>query len=216
MDSILRINKWDCPEIWSLQYLIFSKAECCGSKIVMIQFHYNVNVNFITMAYSRFHHQNTVTGVFIKRSPKSGPRQNTTSAAKCGMPKDKMQRNATEWCPILSHFALFCHIMSHSVSLCCVSSHYVKFCRCSFRGGTYETWNLVRFCQQVFDGWKFWKFLRSVKICFEIGEIFGQIFEISENFRQIFQIGEHFGQIFQISENFGPIFEIGQILSTNF
>ena len=192
MDSILRINKWDCPEIWSLQYLIFSKAECCGSKIVMIQFHYNVNVYLITMAYSRFHHQNTVTGVSIKRSHKSGQRQNTTSAAKCDMPKDKMQRNATEWCPILSYFALFCHILSHYVAFRCIMSNFVAV----HSGGTYETWNLVRFCQQVFDGWKFWKFLRSVKICFEIGEIIGQIFEISENF--------------------GPIFEIGQILSTNF
>ena len=126
MDSILRINKWDCPEIWSLQYLIFSKAECCGSKIVMIQFHYNVNVNLITMAYSRFHHQNTVTGVSIKRSPKSGPRQNTTSAAKCDMPKDKMQRNATEWCPILSYFALFCHIMLRFVALCQILSLFTQ------------------------------------------------------------------------------------------
>ena len=210
MDSILRINKWDCPEIWSLQYLIFSKAECCGSKIVMIQFHYNVNVNLITMAYSRFHHQNTVTGVSIKRSPKS--EWTATKYNVCSKMWHAKGQNATKCDRMMSHSVIFCLILSHYVAFRCIMSNFVAV----HSGGTYETWNLVRFCQQVFDGWKFWKFLRSVKICFEIGEIIGQIFEISENFRQIFQIGEHFGQIFEISENFGPIFEIGQILSTNF
>ena len=137
MDSILRINKWDCPEIWSLQYLIFSKAECCGSKIVMIQFHYNVNVYLITMAYSRFHHQNTVTGVSIKRSPKS--EWTATKYNVCSKMWHAKGQNATKCDIMMSHSVIFCLILSYFVTLCCVSLHYVKFCRCSLRG---DLWNL--------------------------------------------------------------------------
>ena len=134
---------------------------------------------------------------FHKKVPKSGPRQNTTSAAKCDMPKDKMQRNATEWCPILSYFALFCHIMLRFVALCQILSLFTQ-------GGPMKPgiWSdfVNKFLtdesfENFWDQWKFalksvkllGKFLRSVKI---FGKFFRSVNILGKFFRSVKILGQ--------------------------
>ena len=192
---------------WNLVFTVFDLFE---SRMLWVKnchdtisfFHYNVNVNFITMAYSRFHHQNTVTGVSIKRSPKS--EWTATKYNVCSKMWHAKGQNATKCDRMMSHSVIFCLILSYFVTLCCVSLHYVKFCRCSLRGGPMKPgiWSdfVNKFLtdesfENFWDQWKFalksvkllGKFLRSVKI---FGKFFRSVNILGKFLRSVKILGQ--------------------------
>ena len=105
---------------WNLVFTVFDLFE---SRMLWVK---NCHDTISLQCKRKFDHH----GIFQISPPEHCDRgfhkKVSTSAAKCGMPKDKMQRNATEWCPILSYFALFCHIMLRFVALCQILSLFTQ------------------------------------------------------------------------------------------